>query len=340
MKIDRETFLRQLESVASGLASNPKSAIQQGNSFCFQDDKVTTYNGEVACTQDCKLGITAAVPATPLVAILQKLKEEEIDLSLEGRVLKIAGKKKIIELNIEEEIYLPIENVEPAKKWKNLDDEFTEAIQLVQECAKEKADEFEITCLHITSEWIEAHDNYQMARYTLKTGFDAPFLIKRNSIKSIVDLNMTEYSDVDAWVHFRNPAGVTVSCQRHQMEYRDLSGLTKVKGAKTKLPKGLGDAVEAAGVFADEKVGGTGLVKLSLKEGKIRVIGLGEYGKYTQFQSLKYSGPPTTFVISYKLLIEICKRFTECTLSDALLNVTGGAFCFSARLGDPSEVGK
>lgn len=334
--MDRETLLRQLESVQPGTAL--KDTVEQSTCFCFQNGQVATYNGEVACFHDCPLDITGAVPAAPFLLLLQKMSEEEVDVEVQGAQLHVIGRKRRAKLNMEAEVVLPIDNVEPPKKWKALHDEFIEAVQMVQECAREKAEEFEITCVHITPEWVEAHDNYQMARYTLATGFKEPFLVKRDSLKHIVALGMTEYSETDSWVHFRNPMGVRISCQRHAGEYKDLSFLTQVTGAKTKLPKGLGEAVERATIFSDEKTGGTGLVKVSLKEGKIRVTGKGLHGEFSEVKSLKYAGPPRSFVISPKLLIEITKKFSDCCMSESLLNVTGGSFVFSACLGDASEV--
>lgn len=335
MKIDRETILRQLEAVLPGIAT--KETVQQSACFAFHGGQVVTYNGQVACFHDCPLEVNGAVPAEPLLDILHNLTADEVDILVVDNRLCITSFKDKTKINIESEIVLPIDNVEQPNEWLALHEEFTEAIQIVQECAREKADEEEITFVHITPGWVEAHDNIQMARYVLHTGVKEAFLVKRDAIKHIVALGMTEFSETDSWVHFRNPHGVRLSCQRHMGDYKDLSFLTNVSGTKTRLPKGLAEAVKRAEIFADEKRGGTGFIKIDLKEGKIRISGRGIHGEHSCEKRLKYAGQRRSFAIQPLLLVEITKRYADCRISESRLGVDGGAFTYVVCLQDATE---
>ena len=94
LKINREELLQQLESVVPGLSV--KEIIEQSKCFVFKDKKVMTYNDEVACTQDSCLDIEGAVEAMPLISLLRKLKEEEIDLHYVYGTTSGKGKETIV----------------------------------------------------------------------------------------------------------------------------------------------------------------------------------------------------------------------------------------------------
>ena len=53
MKIDREEFLKQLESVLPGYST--KEVIEQSSCFVFKKGRVYTYNDEIACSQTTSL---------------------------------------------------------------------------------------------------------------------------------------------------------------------------------------------------------------------------------------------------------------------------------------------
>ena len=334
VRVNRDDLLQQLESVQPGLS--PKEHIEQSSCFAFKDGKVMTYNDEVACSHDCSLKIEGAVKAVPLLEMLRKMKEEELELTPKEEVLIVKGKRREAGVRMESTIQLPIDSVEPPAKWKKLPEGFTDAVSMVQTCASTDQSEFVNTCVHIHPEWVEACDNFQVSRYYMEMGIKKPTIIRRNSLKPVVGLDVIEYSLTSSWIHFRNAEGLVISCRRWTDDYPDYSPFVNSKGKVTVLPKGLADAAEKAQVFSSENAD-ENQVLLELKPGGMRITGRGASGYFREMKSLKYEGKSLAFNISPALLIEITKRHNECRIAPGTLKVDGGTWVYVACLGEVKE---
>lgn len=334
--VNREQLLNELESIRPGLS--PKDIIEQSSCYVFKDGKVMTYNDEIACTLDsCLDEIEGAVIAEPLISVLRKIPAETVDIEVDEKTssLLIKAKKRKSGIRMEQMILLPIDNVEKPKKWVTLPDEFSDAVDIVSQCAGHDETEFVLTCIHIHPDHIEACDNYQLSRYTMKTGIKKASLVRASSIKHIIDLGMIEFSESDTWVHFRNAGGLVLSCRRQLEDYMSLDKLLVCEGSLTVIPKGLSVAVECADIFSSENADNNQVtVDLSPKNGgQLRITGEGASGWYKEVKKLKYTGPAMKFKIAPKLLAEIGKRHNECVISIDRLKVDGGKFVYVSCLG-------
>ena len=332
MRINREDFLKELEAVLPGLAT--REIIEQSSCFVFQDNQVITFNDEIACSHATSLEIEGAVVAMTLVSILRKLAEDQIDISVseDNEKLLIKGKHKKIEIRMEAEILLQTESIEKPKKWKDLPEEFADAVSLVQQCASRDDSQFNLTCIHISPEHIEACDNYQAARYKIQTDVKKSVLIRKESLKHIVSLDMTEFSETKSWIHFRNPNGLIFSCRRYVEDYEDISSVLDMKGTKTNLPKGLKEATERAEVFSVDNAEDD-QVQITLKQDKLKIKAVGANGKYIENKKIKHSGKPLTFTIAPKLLAELVQRHNNCKIGEDRLKVKVGKFSYVTVLG-------
>jgi len=336
-QVNREELLNQLESIKPGLS--PREIIEQSSCFVFEDGKVMTYNDEIACTQDSCLKITGAVQAEPLIAVLAKLPNDQVEIVEEGSELKIKAGRRESGIRREAEVLLPIESVEKPKKWHKLPEDFGDAVYIVMQCAGRDESQFVITCVHITKNHIEACDNFQLSRYPMELPIRGNCLVRADSLKHVCDLDMTEFAETQTWVHFRNPTGLVLSCRKSMDDYPDISPLLDVEGAATTLPKGLAEATQMAQIFSSENADNDSvLINLSPKKGgMLRVAGEGASGWYRETKKLKYVGEPMKFRIAPKLLIELTKRHNECEISNDRLLVNGGKFRYVTCLGAADE---
>lgn len=330
MQIGREELLRSLDAVSPGLSKS--ELVEQSNCYVFEEGRVQTYNDEVACTIKSPLKITGAVDAEPLKNLLSKLKEEFINMEQENGELLVKGKGRRAGIRCQHEIRLPIGNVEKAGDWQKLPEDFTEAIEIVSGSAGKNDSEFVLTCIHLTPKWVEASDDYQITRYKIKTGLKANILVRANSLKSVIGLDMTEFSESQSWIHFRNPAGLIYSCRRYVEAYPDLTPLLKVEGTKTILPPGLMEAVDKAQVFSSEDIQ-VNQVTIQLQAERLLLEGRGVNGWYQEMKKITYDGEPMKFVISPRLLEEILKRTNECLITDRRLVIDGGKFVHVGCIG-------
>lgn len=333
IRVNRADLLQRLETVQAGLS--PKDIVEQSSSFVFLDGHVVTYNDETACRTASPLGkkFKGAVAAAPLLAILRKLPEDEVELEAADGELVVSGKRRKAGIRMDAEIHLPVDKVDYPEEWKPLHEDFTDAVSLVQECATKDESQFTLTCVHVHPKWVEACDNYQMTRFKLKTGVSGPTLVKRESIKHIIDLGMTELGETENWIHFRNPNGLTVSCRRYMEEYPDLVPFLSGEGGHpATLPKGLVEAAENAEIFSSENVDDN-KVTIELKPGKLHISGQGVSGWYSEVKKLAYDGERMEFTISPSLLKEITKRHNDCEINGSTLKVDGGKFIYVTCLG-------
>lgn len=334
MQIEREVLLNQLESIKAGLS--PREIIEQSSCFVFDEGKVMTYNDEIACSQDSCLKIKGAVQAEPLIAVLSKLPNDVVDIEMGEGELRIKAGARNAGVRMEAEVLLPIDSVEKPKKWNALPENFGDAIYIVSQCAGKDESQFVITCVHITSEFVEACDNYQLSRYPIGIPIKNKCLVRAASLKHICDLDMTEFAETRTWLHFRNPAGLVLSCRKAQDDYPTLDSHLDVSGSPTTLPKGLAEATAVASIFSSENADNDDvMINLSPKKGgMLRIKGEGASGWYTETKRIKYSGPAMKFVIAPKLFTELTKRHNECVINQNQLAVNTGKFIYVTSLGD------
>jgi DNA polymerase III sliding clamp (beta) subunit (PCNA family) len=335
MRADREELLKCLESMLPGLST--REIIEQSSCFIFEGKKIITYNDEIACSQNNPLSIKGAVQALPLIAILRKLKETRIEIleSEKGEELLIKGKKRRAGIRMEKEIILPIDSLEaPKKKWKDLPEDFADAISLVHQCAGKDETQFVTTCINIHPNWIEATDNYQAARYKIETNLKKSVLIRRDSLKHIISLNMTKFNQSKNWIHFKNQEGLILSCRRFVREvddYPNISSILKTKGDPIALPKGLKDAIEKAEIFSAENAEENQVI-VNLRKGKLKITGRGASGWFCEIKKIKYRGQSLSFAIAPNLLIELVQRHTQCQITERLLKADIGKFRYVTAL--------
>lgn len=332
--VNREDFLRQLESVSPGLAK--REIIEQSKCFVFSEGRVITFNDEIACQHKCDLELTGAVQAEPLLQILRKMPEEEVKLSIDDGHMVVTGKKRKAGIRMEHEVLLNLDGLETPKTWRPIPAELMEAIDLVQQTASKDMAKFAQTCVHITPEFVESTDNDQLTRYVLSTGFESSILTRRDSIKDMTSLGMGKVSETKNWIHFKNRTGLIYSTRRHtDEEFPNLTPLLKFKGNPIVLPKGLTEAAEKAAIFSAES-STTSDVMIQLTAGKLRITGQGVSGWYKEMKSIDYEGPDFAFMITPKLLGDLAAKHTNCLINEHLLLVDGGNWKYVTSLGVPT----
>ncbi len=341
MKLNRELFLGALEQVLCGLA--PKETIEQSSCFVFRGGNVITYNEEIYCRNASGLDATCkgAVKGGPLITLLRNMTEDEIEIEMTEALCHVKGTKRGAKLRMEAEILLPVNSVEKPKDWSPIHEELAEAIQMVHQCASVDESKIDLACVHFHPDWLEACDLSQLCRWTMPTGVKESTLLRHKSIKNIVNLGMTEFSETPNWIHFRNGNGMRLSCRRYLEEFPDLKDALQVKGARAVvLPKGLVETMKKASIFTKENTEtDTDLVTVDMKPGKIRITGTGISGEYYEWKKLNYTGPALKFLIAPDLLSSLVAKHNQVEVSAEKLRVKGEKFIYVAALGVPGTNG-
>jgi hypothetical protein len=342
VKISRIELLEQLQSVRAGLSQ--KDLVEQSSCFVFRGGKVYTFNDEVSCSRDCDIGLEGAVRSKPLLELLSKLQEDTLDIIVEAvetsdasegpsAQLKIVGKNRKSGIRLDAEIMLPLDAIEPPDDWRKLPEEFAEAVAIVKHCAaKDSSDHFCTTCVHFSPTAIEATDNYQAARYVIKTGFKKSLLARRDAVSPITDLGMISVSETASWIHFKSSTGLVYSCRKYVDQFPDISKIVHGEGQSVILPKSISQAIDVAKIFSSENADND-QVRVELSEGKVKVTGRGNSGWYSELRKATYKGPKVVFDIQPTLLLDIVSRHNECKIAPGILRVESGKFSFATSLG-------
>ncbi len=344
MKVDRESFLADLEAIDPGLT--PAEVLIQSSCFAFLDGLVYTYNDLISCSVPSKLGnFKGAVPAKPLQIQLGKLTESEVDISSNGKEqgeMIIAGKgKKRTYITMEAKVMLEVTKVDKPKEWHPLPKEFSEGVKLVKDCGGSDKSKPMYTVVRWHPKWLEAADGFQMMRFKIQTpNLKEPVLIKRDAIQHVSSLGMTKYSVTNAWVHFRNPAKLTMSCRKVMgIDFENLTPfLIKEGGKSVSLPKGLEKACDLCNTFSSENKDHS-LVKVTLSSSGCKIEARGVSGRHEQpIKGVDYQGPDMTFLAKPELLGQLVKKHSDFTIAEGWIRAKGPRFTFLARLWRPEAL--
>lgn len=331
-KVDREDFLRRLEEVEPGLAR--REVIQQSSCFVFVNGRVCTFNEDVACRTKSGLpkDLVAAVQAKPLVELVRDMRDKFLEIGVEGERFLVKGKQaEEARIRMESTLLLPLDAVDKPGEWKRLHEDFIDAVTIVHECASDDQTAPRFTCVHVHPDYMEACDNKQLVRFKLPTGVKKPVLVRAESLAFVLKFELTEMSETENYLHFRGPSGMVLSCRKTDEEYEDFDDQFKVKGEKAVLPRVLLKAVRRANIFSSDA--DKNKVKVSIKPGGLRIVGVGAIGEYKKVTKFKYKGKPMQFYAAPALLQAIVERYQDCQISDNhKLKVNGGKFCFLASL--------
>jgi len=331
MRIDREKLLKVLEMMLPGLS--PHEMIEQSSCFVFNKGNVHTFNDEIACTHPTELpDLKGAIAATPLISLLRKLKEEFLELGMERKELSIRGKNRKAGLIMEPKIQLPIDNIDIPKQWTKLPKDFTDAVSMVQSCACSDESKFCLSCVHLTKQYMEACDGFQVARFAIKIPINKDCLIKQSSLKHIIHYDLDKFGESKSWIHFRNSTGFTLSCRRFVEKYPNMDDILKVDGTPISLPKGLEEAAERADIFSSEDVQ-RNFVTVNIKPKQVKVTGKGMSGWFIETKRSDYKGKEIEFTISPNLLIKLAKQHHTCKITQDRLKVKLDKFEYVSVLG-------
>ena len=298
-----------------------------------------TFNDEVACRKPIKVTLTGAVQAQSLLDILAKLDDKELTVEEnEKGELEFRGEKKAFGITRDAEIFLPIDRVEIPERWHPLPTEFLEAIRLVQHCVSTDESKFLLTCIHLHPDYIEACDNHQLMRCTMRSGLKSSVLVRGASLNQVVTLGMSEVARTKSWIHFKNEDDLIFSCRIYTEEFPSFDAALAVEGNPIVLPKGLIEASDRAAVFASDKAGDP-LVAVTLKTGALRITGEGLSGWYKEIKSVDYKGPQLDFLIAPELLKHITDKYSDAVINKEKLKASGGKWIYITVLGPPEAPG-
>lgn len=334
-KINRGELLASLGLVMPSISK--RGTIEQSSCFVFRDGWCTGFNDEICCRTKSGLDpdLEVAVKAEPIVKWLELVVDDDVDVTLDRGQFKLRAGRDKCWIRAEQEITLPIDEVDTPESWRPLPADFWDAIKQVMDTAGGANDDFRCRCVHVHPEYVEACDRKQATRWELETGAEAPFLVQAVTIAQGLTMGLVKFGETKNWAHFRNK-GLIFSCRRHLDKY-PTDGITRMlefRGEKCNLPKGGEQAAKLGEIFTGGDKDNNRL-DVDLTPGKMTVRGETDKGGASREMDTSYSGPPVSFRLAPQLLIQLIRRANNCEVGPGKLLITGEHWKYLTVLGSP-----
>ena len=312
-RTNTQLFIQTLEQLQGGLTH--KGTLYQSSCFAFAGGSVFTFNDEVGIRCESPFGeaVTGAVAGMPLLRALKLLGDERINSyqQKDGHFTLQTESGDSISFTIET-VALAYDRIERPKRWKQLDSEFANAVRHVLRCVGKDESNYEGLCIHLHREWIEACDGSQAIRYHVKTKVREEALVRGASLTNIVGAGMTEFCETDNWIHFRNPAGLVLSCRRDVQEWEPLDNILNFHAHSLQLPLSVAKTCERAELFSIENPD-ENEVLISLAGNRMEITAKGRTGEFKRSLTVVYQGPTMSFSIGPRLLAPLVRESPDCT---------------------------
>lgn len=329
MKIKRLELLNILTDLRPGLAS--KEIIEQSTSFIFSDGQVVTYNDEVAIQHPVDLDIAGAVQGKELFALLNKLKEDEIDIESTESELIIHGKKSKagIKLEVKTTFDETIKTIGTPDKWSKLPKGLLGAISFCLFSVGRDMTKPLLTCVYVEKDEVMSSDGTRITLYQIPETLKTPFCIPGTPARQLKNYELVEYSTTDGWIHFRTEQNVIFSCRTFVGEYpaeKLRNFIQTTKGGSFSLPSDLSDTLERAGVFSDNTMNSDDSVLVTISDGELVVRGEGSAGWFEESARIRYQGDDIEFEVHPDALQSILKHTNEISVDKNILKFQCGDF--------------
>ena len=159
--------------VKAGLTKN--EMIDQGNSFCFINGNVVTYNDEISVSCPVKdLEIEGAINSDELYSFISKVKKDVIEMDVtDSEIIFKSGRAKV-GLRLQNEIILPVQEIGKISKWKTLPGDFLKGLSFTMAACSRNSAKPIITCVHVngSTHSMEGTDSYRVSPFALSENIE------------------------------------------------------------------------------------------------------------------------------------------------------------------------
>lgn len=347
MIVDRIQLLDELSAVRHAL--NNKDRVDQSSSFIFTGGKVAVYNEALLIVGKTSLvDLKGAVHADELLTLLERLKSDQITVSVDEGSLYLQGGRSKASVRFEESIRIPLSEVmhEYADGEGNtpVPDGFLSSLNLAGFCASRSYADRVLTGVCFSGGKIEATDGYRAFQKNFPIDGIPSFLIPAENLRALVKADPTHIKIASGWAFFSSEATGVVFCVRLLSQsvletFPSLDHLFQGDGIDIVVPKAILDALDTANVFLRSvQYASDRLVQISFKKGYVTIRGEGAFGWYEEAVPAKeYTGEPLNFLAHSDFLKEIVPRVQAARLCPNRIIFFGDDFAHVFALGTPES---
>lgn len=301
MEVNVKELKSALDVAQVGVAA--KEIIEQSGCIVFDQKRIVTFNDEVAVQVPFKSGLTAVVPAEPLLALVKSCNAETVDLSIDTGRLLFKAKRAPSRIPIAEDILLPFDKkVKPPSKFVDISEvsaAFAKALGFVSFTVSTDTQYMEFTCVHVASDkkgtYCESTDRYRVTRqYFTDKQYPLNILIPAVAMKTLQNNRILSVGENDGWLYFNLEGDILFACFTVEATFPDFGAALKESMgkciAKVELPAKIKTMLERASIFSQAVETNDEKVTLTLSEGRFTIRASGRFGEHEEWCKCEYSG--------------------------------------------------
>ena len=324
MKVDRVLLLNCLSLLEPGLAK--KEIVEQAVSFIFKNDRIISYNDSISVSIPFQSGITAAVIGSPLLSVLKKIKQKEVDLQFtDGMLYIVAGRSKA-GIKCTAQINPIIDDLMiPKTPYMDLPKDFNEAVGFCL-LSVNTHEEFIFKCIHILNGIVESTDKKRLTRYYLaENNMSDWMLIPDTAAKHMSKYKFVSYVKEGAWIHLQTAEGVVFSFRTLvEDDFPSLDPFMPKEGVGIDFPKELPEILDKALIFSKEH--DDPFVHIEIENNTMTVDCSCSSGCFEESTKLSYTGEKLSFHINPVFLSTMTKLLNSMTVCSNCAILSGDKF--------------
>lgn len=337
MKINRPELVRILKAVKPGLGkSDTKSEITASaiSSFIFTGTEIVTFNEQLCIHYPYETEFKTNVHSKGFFALLDKCKEDEIDVYLEEEdrlIVKSPTMGASLNTTMRDEFVFKIINgiINDVidHDFNPLPKDFLGALSL----SKITDADF----IHIEKNDLCCYSFAALSIYEFDEDMES-FFIDIKTANELSNYNPDSYLVTDNWVHFINEEDVVLSAKRLNPDSKkDIlffkGKITEQESTAVQLTmqlKSLVDEIDLVSVLSSEYSQKQKTIQITLSKGEVMIYAQNEFGSITKNCKVDYKGGNRDIFVDPTLLLNALKLFDK--LEDTVILDMTQALSFSS----------
>jgi hypothetical protein len=322
---NKEELIKILKIISMG--TTKKEFVEQTDSFVFKNNRIYSYNDEVAVVSPELnfINFEGVVKSSQLLSFLNKTKGDEVNIKTIENYLRVKVGRSVLSLTKETNTILPIDEVldpyihfanpnEMAidyERWNNVKEGFIDGLNLVSDSAFKNSSQPIINCVHIRNDGIiEATNNTIITQYKLK-GEQQPynnFIIPLTSVKKVISFKPVFIFVDESWAYFKNEEGYIMGCRIYGNEWLNTDPVFDLKEKeKIEFPEDFIEVIQRASIINEN-------IEVNFSGNSIGIVSKNNSGVFTEIIESENNLPEMRFNI-HQFIIKNFKNY-DCYIGD------------------------
>jgi len=315
MKINVSELREKLSRLMPGLSG--RSPIKDIKHFAFVGGEIVTYNDQVCIGISFKCDFSCSIPADELISILSGIEEDEVEMILEGNLVKFNSPSTKAKISILEESQLlkMIESLDiPEKGWKPIPKDFIKAISLCVFSTSKDMTMGALNCVCIQGDQVLSSDTFRISNYKMKEKMDS-FLIPSVAVKDLIEYPIIQYSIDNSWIHFEDENGLIFSSRILLGDYPNILDYLNLEAITIEIPAKLKDILPHMDIFTRNDFEINKKIKIKINNGELFCEASNQSGEVQKKIDIIYKGEEIEFWINPIFLSQILEKSTIMKIS-------------------------